>query len=119
MAREGDLRYVTISVYGTMMKGEPIDVFNNGDMARGTTFVDDIVTGVVRVLDKPATPDEEFNAMMPDPTTSNAPYRVFNDSNGNSTLLMDYIAALGRHLMLSQEKFLLLLVMCLQHLQHK
>jgi UDP-glucuronate 4-epimerase len=77
-----------------MMKGDPIDVFNDGKMVRDFTFIDDIVEGVIRVLDKPATPDVKFNALHSDPATSNAPYRVFNIGNGNPTPLMDYIGAL-------------------------
>jgi len=69
-------------------------VFNDGNMVRDFTFIDDIVEGVIRVLDKPATPDAKFDALHPDPATSNAPYRVFNIGNGNPTPLMDYIGAL-------------------------
>ena len=59
-----------------MLKGKPIDVFNDGNMVRDFTFIDDIVEGVIRVLDKPATPDVKFDALRPDPATSTAPYRV-------------------------------------------
>ncbi|MDA7809144.1 NAD-dependent epimerase [bacterium] len=78
----------------TMLKGDPIDVFNDGNMVRDFTFIDDIVDGVVRVLDKPATSDVKFDALRPDPATSTAPYRVFNIGNGNPTPLIDYIGAL-------------------------
>jgi len=77
-----------------MLKGNPIDVFNDGNMVRDFTFIDDIVEGVIRVLDMPATADVKFDALHPDPATSNAPYRVFNIGNGNPTPLMDYIGAL-------------------------
>ena len=77
-----------------MLKGNPIDVFNGGKMVRDFTFIDDIVEGVIRVLDKPATPDLNFDALRPDPATSTAPYRVFNIGNGNPTPLMEYIGAL-------------------------
>ena len=77
-----------------MLKNKPIDVFNDGNMVRDFTFIDDIVEGVIRVLDKPATPDAKFDALRPDPATSTAPYRVFNIGNGNPTPLMDYIGAL-------------------------
>jgi UDP-glucuronate 4-epimerase len=76
-----------------MLSGQPIDVFNNGEMVRDFTYVDDIVEGVIRVLDKPATPNPAFDAATPDPATSDAPYRVFNIGNGNPTPLMDYIRA--------------------------
>ena len=68
-----------------MLKNKPIDVFNDGNMVRDFTFIDDIVEGVIRVLDKPAKPDTKFDALRPDPATSIAPYRVFNIGNGNST----------------------------------
>jgi len=77
-----------------MLKNNPIDVFNDGNMVRDFTFIDDIVEGVIRVLDKPATLDAKFDASRPDPATSTAPYRVFNIGNGNPTALMDYIGAL-------------------------
>jgi len=77
-----------------MLKNNPIDVFNDGNMVRDFTFIDDIVEGVIRVLDKPATPDAKFDALRPDPATSTAPYCVFNIGNGNPTPLMDYIGAL-------------------------
>ena len=77
-----------------MSSGERIQVFNNGQMIRDFTYIDDIVEGVIRVLDKPATPDAKFDALRPDPATSTAPYCVFNIGNGNPTPLMDYIGAL-------------------------
>ena len=87
-----------------MLKGNPIDVFNDGKMVRDFTFIDDIVEGVIRVLDKPATPDVKFDALPPDPATSNAPYRVFNIGNGNPTPLMDYIGALESALGVTAKK---------------
>ncbi len=83
-----------------IMKGQPIDVFNNGRMVRDFTYIDDIVEGIIRVVDKPATPNTAFNSALPDPAISNAPYRVFNIGNSQPTPLMDYIkameAAVGR-----------------------
>jgi UDP-glucuronate 4-epimerase len=77
-----------------IMEGRPIDVFNNGDMVRDFTFVDDIVEGVIRVTDKCATPDPGFDSDNPNPSTSNAPFRLFNIGNNQPTKLMDYIDAL-------------------------
>jgi len=77
-----------------IMAGQPIDVFNHGEMVRDFTFIDDIVEGVVRVLDKAAAPNPAYDAAHPDPATSDAPYRVFNIGNGDPTPLMDYIRAL-------------------------
>jgi UDP-glucuronate 4-epimerase len=77
-----------------IQEGRPIDVFNHGKMVRDFTYIDDIVEGVIRVLDKPATAHSEFDASNPDPASSNAPYRVFNIGNNQPTPLMDYIEAL-------------------------
>jgi UDP-glucuronate 4-epimerase len=87
-----------------MIKGKPINVFNDGNMVRDFTFIDDIVEGVVRVLDKPATPDVNFDGLHPDPATSTGPYRVFNIGNGNPTPLMDYIRALEAALGITAKK---------------
>ena len=87
-----------------MIEGRPIDVFNNGQMVRDFTYVDDIVEGVIRVTDKPAEPDPAFDPANPDPATSNAPYRVFNIGNNQPTPLMDYIAALEDALGIVAEK---------------
>ncbi|MDB2469195.1 NAD-dependent epimerase [Alphaproteobacteria bacterium] len=87
-----------------MLQGNEIDVFNNGKMIRDFTYIDDIVEGVIRVLDKPATSDESFEGQRPNPSTSNAPYRVFNIGNGNPTPLMDYINALELALGVSAKK---------------
>jgi UDP-glucuronate 4-epimerase len=77
-----------------ILDGRPIDVFNHGEMIRDFTYVDDIVGGVVRLLDRTAAPDPDFDALAPDPATSDAPYRVFNIGNNQPTQLMAYIAAL-------------------------
>ncbi|MBU74905.1 MAG: capsular biosynthesis protein CpsI [Rhodospirillaceae bacterium] len=84
--------------------GRPIDVFNQGAMVRDFTFIDDIVEGVIRVLDKTATPNPNFDPMNPDPGSSTAPFRVFNIGNGNPTSLMDYIGALEDALGMTAEK---------------
>jgi UDP-glucuronate 4-epimerase len=77
-----------------ILEGRPIDVFNQGQMVRDFTYIDDIVEGVIRVIDKPATSNAAFNPAAPDPATSDAPYRVFNIGNSQPTPLMDYIDAL-------------------------
>ncbi|MDB5751238.1 MAG: putative nucleotide sugar epimerase [Ramlibacter sp.] len=79
-----------------ILDGKAIDVFNNGQMVRDFTYIDDIVEGVIRVLDKPATAADSFDAATPDPATANAPYRVFNIGNNRPTPLMDYIGALEK-----------------------
>ena len=79
-----------------IIEDKEINVFNNGDMMRDFTYVDDIVKGIVRVLDKPATPDKSFNTENPLPNISDAPYRIFNIGNSQPTQLMDYIANLEK-----------------------
>ncbi|WP_296747678.1 NAD-dependent epimerase [Mesorhizobium sp.] len=61
-----------------ILAGEPIDVFNYGDMQRDFTYIDDIVEGLVRVMERPATPNPEWSSSAPDPATSSAPFRVHN-----------------------------------------
>ena len=90
-----------------ILEGRPIDVFNHGKMTRDFTFVDDIVEGVIRVLDKPATPSVAFDPLDPDPSISSAPYRVFNIGNSQPTPLMDYIGALEERLGMVAKKNLL------------
>jgi UDP-glucuronate 4-epimerase len=87
-----------------MLAGEPIQVFNNGQMVRDFTYIDDIVEGLLRVLDRPAEPDPTFNTAEPDPACSWAPYRVFNIGNSNPTPLLDYIEAVEAALGITAEK---------------
>jgi UDP-glucuronate 4-epimerase len=77
-----------------ILDGRPIDVFNHGNMVRDFTYIDDIVEGVVRVVDRPAEANAAFDPARPDPGTSNAPYRVFNIGNSQPTPLAEYIEAL-------------------------
>ena len=77
-----------------ILEGRAIDIFNHGEMMRDFTYIDDIVEGVVRVVNKPATSDPDYNAAVPDPATSNAPYRLFNIGNNNPTRLMDFVVAI-------------------------
>ncbi|HEY6133188.1 MAG TPA: NAD-dependent epimerase [Rubrivivax sp.] len=87
-----------------MLEGRPIDVFNHGRMVRDFTFIDDIAEGVVRVLDRAATPDPAFDPARPDPARSSAPYRVFNIGNSNPVPLLDFIEAIERSLGLAANK---------------
>ena len=77
-----------------MLADEPIDVYNYGKHRRDFTYIDDIVEGVVRVLDKPATANSDWDSDNPDPATSSAPWRVYNIGNNKPVELMDYIHAL-------------------------
>jgi len=83
-----------------ILAGEPIKVFNNGKMQRDFTYIDDIVEGVLRCCDKPATANPEFDPLQPDPATAAAPHRVFNIGNSQPTELLRFIEvmeqALGR-----------------------
>jgi len=90
-----------------ILEGRPIDVFNHGDMKRDFTYVDDIVEGVIRVLDKNAAVNAEYDAISADPATSNAPYRVFNIGNNNPVQLLDFIGAIENALGQKAEKRLL------------
>ena len=83
-----------------ILEGKRIPVFNQGKMIRDFTYVDDIIEGVVRTLDRPASPDPAWSGKAPDPATSYAPYRVYNIGNNQPVELMRYIrvleTALGR-----------------------
>ena len=81
-----------------ILAGEPIRVFNHGCMRRDFTYIDDIVTGVIACLDKPATADPAFDAANPDPATSWAPHRVFNIGNAQPTELLHFIGVLEQAL---------------------
>ena len=90
-----------------MLNNEPIKVFNEGKMRRDFTYIDDIVEGVIRVLDKPATPDAAFDAQHPLPHTGRAPYRIFNIGNSDPVPLMDFITAIEAALGMTAQKHFL------------
>ena len=77
-----------------ILAGEPIAVFNNGRMRRDFTYIDDIVEGVVRVLDSVARPNPDWSGQTPDPGSSAAPYRLYNIGNNQPVELLDFIAVL-------------------------
>jgi UDP-glucuronate 4-epimerase len=81
-----------------ILAGQPIDVFNEGRMQRDFTYIDDIVEGVVRVLDRPAEPDPAWKGDAPDPASSTAPYRLYNIGNNRPVELLDFISAIERAL---------------------
>lgn len=81
-----------------ILAGEKIQVFNYGKHRRDFTYIDDIVESVIRILDKPAAPNPDWNGATPDPGTSTAPWRVYNIGNNSPVELMDYIAALEKAL---------------------
>lgn len=81
-----------------ILKGEPIQVFNYGKMKRDFTFVDDIVEGVLKVADRPARPNPDFDPQNPDPGSSKVPFKIYNIGNSEPVLLMDYIKAVEKGL---------------------
>ncbi len=90
-----------------ILAGEPIKVFNNGQMRRDFTYVDDIVEGVIRVTDRPAHPDPNWSSGSPHPASSSAPYRLQNIGNNNPVELMHLIAVLEEALGKKAEKQML------------
>lgn len=75
-----------------ILAGEPIDVYNEGRHARDFTYIDDVVDGVVRVVDRVPEPDANWSGQDPDPATSAAPYRLYNIGNHSPVQLLDFIA---------------------------
>ncbi len=78
----------------SILAGEPINVFNYGNHRRDFTYIDDIVEGVIRTLDRVATPNPDWNGDNPDSATSQAPYRLYNIGNNNPVELKEYISVL-------------------------
>ena len=81
-----------------ILENRPIDVFNHGKMKRDFTYIDDIVTGVLKVLDKPATGDPRWRGKAPDPPRSQAPYRIYNIGNNSPVELRQFIGAIEKAL---------------------
>lgn len=79
-----------------ILDGKPIDIYNHGNMIRDFTYIDDIIEGVVRVLDTPAAPNPNWDGNNPDPASSYAPYRVYNIGNNKPVKLMDFIQAIEK-----------------------
>jgi len=87
-----------------IIEGRPIDVFNNGEMRRDFTYIDDIVEGLVRVINKPATSNPDWTGMEPDPGTSVAPYRIYNIGSNRPVRLMDFIQTIEKYLGIEAKK---------------
>lgn len=81
-----------------IIEGKPIDVFNHGNMQRDFTYIDDIVEGIIRVNDNPPKGNIEWDGMNPNPSSSPAPYKIYNIGNNNPVKLMDFIEALEKKL---------------------
>jgi UDP-glucuronate 4-epimerase len=79
-----------------ILENRPIDVFNHGNMKRDFTYIDDIVTGVIKVLDQPPKGDPAWGGKDPDPSRSHAPYKIYNIGNNSPVGLLDFIHAIER-----------------------
>jgi UDP-glucuronate 4-epimerase len=90
-----------------ILEGRPIDVFNYGQMRRDFTYVDDVVEGIVRVLDKSPQPNPEWSSSAPDPATSYVPYKIYNIGNNNPVELSRFIEVLEKCLGRTAERNLL------------
>ncbi|HBA34926.1 MAG TPA: capsular biosynthesis protein CpsI, partial [Gammaproteobacteria bacterium] len=91
----------------SILEGKPIDVFNYGNHKRDFTYIDDIVEGVIRTLDKVATPNDSWTGDNPDPGTSAAPYRLYNIGSNNPVELNYFIETLENCLDKKAEKNML------------
>ncbi len=80
------------------LENKAIEVFNNGNMLRDFTYIDDVIEGVIRVIDHPARPQSQSNWDHRDPSISSAPYKIYNIGNNNPVKLMDFIAAIEKKL---------------------
>lgn len=90
-----------------ILEGKPIDIFNHGKMQRDFTYIDDIVEGVVRIMDRVPVPDPNWRSDQPDPSSSFAPYKIYNIGNHNPVELLDFIGVLEKHLGKTAEKHFL------------
>ncbi len=90
-----------------IIEEKPIDVYNYGNMQRDFTYIDDIVEGIIRVINRPASPDKNWNALNPDPASSSAPYRIYNIGNGTPVKLTSFIEAIENALGKKAKKNLL------------
>lgn len=90
-----------------ILENRPIDVFNYGEMKRDFTYIDDIIEGVVRVIDNPAAGDKNWTGKDPDPSGSVAPYKIYNIGNSSPVRLMDFIEAIEKEIGKTAQKNLL------------
>ena len=81
-----------------IIENKPIDVFNYGKMRRDFTYIDDIVEGIFRAINKPAKPNMQWDGLVPDPGTSRSPYKIYNIGSNRPILLMDFINSIEKHL---------------------
>ena len=88
----------SMSFTKSIIEGKPIPVFNNGNMERDFTYVDDIAEGVIKVIDSPAMENSSWDGKHPDPASSKAPYRLYNLGNNSPVKLLDFIKAIENEL---------------------
>ncbi len=81
-----------------ILEGKSIQVFNNGEMMRDFTYIDDIISGIIQVLNNPAKSNEKWDNTKPDPASSSAPYRVFNIGNSKPIMLLEFISLIEKKL---------------------
>ena len=87
-----------------ILRNKPIKIFNNGNMVRDFTYVEDIIQSLLRIIDKKATGDKEFDYFNPNPSTSWAPHKIFNIGNSSPVPLMEYICAIEKELKITAKK---------------
>ncbi len=87
-----------------ILNNKPVQIYNNGNMIRDFTYIDDIIESLIRVIDKPATSDKDFDKSNPNPAKSWAPYLIFNIGNSEPIELMKYIAAIEDSLGIKAKK---------------
>ncbi|MFM2477630.1 NAD-dependent epimerase [Celerinatantimonas sp. MCCC 1A17872] len=90
-----------------ILAGEPIDIYNHGNLSRDFTYIDDIVEGIIRIQDKLPSPNPDWDASVATPDKSSAPYRILNIGNGSPVALMDYVEALEKALGCTAQKNML------------
>ncbi len=90
-----------------MLEGKAIDVYNYGNMQRDFTYIDDIVEGIVRIIQKPPKGNKNWSGKNPDPSSSVAPYKIYNIGNNNPVKLMDFIEAIEESLGIKAQKNML------------
>lgn len=87
-----------------ILNDRPIKVFNHGKMSRDFTYIDDIVDGIIKVIDNPSKVNDKFDASYPDPSISSAPYKIYNIGNNTPVSLMDFIETLENSIGKKAEK---------------
>src|SRR5215217_1378170 len=88
-------------------ENQPIEIYNNGKMSRDFTYIDDIISGIISVIDSPAKPDPMWSGIEPDPSASKVPYRVLNIGRGESVSLMSFVTEIEKNLNQTAKKIFL------------